>query len=186
MVLFSLIISKKLLLIAAIAVMLVGATRAYGYYEVWNGWFNSGYLTLDSDTFDYVEGQSTVEDTTAGSVDSFTIHAIPYRSFYCATTGYTIRLWVTGASGWKYTDQEGQKQAYNGAWSGKAILRRSGLPPVVFDTVEGTWWSTYPHFNYDSEPDPTYTASWLVTGSDPDGITGGGICTGTRSSYLPD
>jgi hypothetical protein len=180
--------TKKLLVIAAVAVMLVGATRAYGYYEVWNGWFNSGYLTLDSDTFDYVEGQSTVEDTTAGSVDSFTIHAIPYRSFYCATTGYTIRLWVTGASGWKYTDQEGQKQAYNGAWSGLAILRRSGLPPVVFDTVEGTWNTTEEAgdcFNYGGRP-PTYSASWVVTRSVPDGLTGGGTCSGTRSSYLPD
>jgi hypothetical protein len=36
-ILFSLIMSKKLLIIAAIAVMLAGATSAYGYHEAWNG-----------------------------------------------------------------------------------------------------------------------------------------------------
>jgi len=31
---------KKILIVAAIAVMLVGATSAFGYYESWDGWVN--------------------------------------------------------------------------------------------------------------------------------------------------
>jgi len=167
---------KTLLVIAAVAVMLVAATSAYGYHEVWDGWFNSGYLTLDSDTFDYVEGQSTVEDYTAGSVDSFTIWAIPYRSFYCATTGYTIRLWVTTATGWKYTVQEGQKEAYDGGWTGEAILYRPLLPDDLDFDVWGTWGSTYPHFNYNTD---SYTAWWRVSNSRPLGLGGKGGSSGT-------
>ncbi|MEA3312299.1 MAG: hypothetical protein U9Q76_08810, partial [candidate division WOR-3 bacterium] len=57
-ILFSLIMSKKLLIITAIAVMLVGATSAYGYWEAWSGWFNSGYLTLFGDArFEYTYGK---------------------------------------------------------------------------------------------------------------------------------
>jgi len=173
---------KTLLVIAAVAVMLVGATRAYGYYEVWNGWFNSGQLTYDGYTYNYVEGQSTVEDTTAGSVDSFTIHAIPYRSFYCATTGYTIRLWVTTATGWKDTGQSGQKEVNRGAtWSGMAILTRPPLDPDTFDVV-GTWDTTTEPgdcFNYPDPPDtPTYSAHWYVDGSSPFGLDGEGGSSG--------
>ncbi len=172
---------KTLLIIAAVAVMLVGATNAYGYHEVWNGWFNSGYLTfLGSDTFDYVEGQSTVEDITAGSVDSFVIRAILYRSFYCATTGYTIRLWVTTASGSKDTGQSGQKEVNRGAtWSGFARLYDDENNLRETFDVGGTWNTLVGGdcFNYGGTP-PIYSAEWDMTDSEPDGLEGAGGSSG--------
>ncbi len=175
---------KTLLIIAAIAVILAGATSAYGYYETWDGWFNSGYLILyDEYTFDYVEGQSTVEDITAGSVDSFVIRAILYRSFYCATTGYTIRLWVTTASGSKDTGQEGQKEVDDGEWSGMAILRRPPLHPDTFD-VGGTWDTGDEeddmYFDYPYHETPTYSAHWDALRSSPLGLTGKGGSAGDK------
>ena len=179
--------SKKLLIIAAIAVMLMGATSAYGYYEGWNGWFNSGYLRYGGNDFTS-GGSGIVSDSTLilEEEDDFYLKANASVDFVYDGGWYedTITLGISRFFGSKPTDQSGQKEG-SGGWSGMAILRRSGLSPDTF-TVVGTWRSTYPHFNYDSEPDPTYTASWLVTGSVPDGITGGGTCSGTRSSYLPD
>ncbi|TKJ44272.1 hypothetical protein CEE36_00590 [candidate division TA06 bacterium B3_TA06] len=165
--------------------MLVDATSAYGYYEGWDGWFNSGFLTfLEGDPFDYVEGEGRLEDLTSGDVDTFFVSTITPSTFTCATSGWTIKLWP-GASGSKPTGQEGQKEAYNGAWSGYAILTITGFPPDTF-TVVGTWASTDPyHFNYDSEPDPTYTAWWRVSNSDPEGIEGEGGSAGERIHYSP-
>ena len=122
-----------------------------------------------------MEGQSTVEDTTYGSVDSFTIRAILYRSFYCATTGYTIRLWVTTASGWKDTGQRGYKEAKgNPTWTGKAILYNPSHDSIQGFTVEGTWNTRADgdYFDYDPET-PTYSAHWILSGSSPLGITEG-------------
>jgi len=171
--------SKKLIVIAAIAVMLAGATSAYGYYEAWDGWFNSGYLTYDGYTYDYVEGVGEVADTTNGDVDEFFLDAIAVITFYCSGNGGTIVVSLTSSTGWKYTGQSGQKEAYEGEWADTATLTITGFPPVVFDSVWGTWQSTDPDcFNYDSRPDPTYTASWFVTGSDPPGIEGQGTSAG--------
>jgi len=176
--------TKKLILIAAIAVMLAGATSAYGYFEVWNGWFNSGELTLTLDrdyTFDYVSGEGTLEDTTNGDVDEFAIYAIPALTFTCTSTGWTIRLWAAPASGWKYTGQSGQKEAYDGAWSGYAILTRPPLDPMVFDTVEGTWDTDdlSDYFNYGGRP-PIYSAEWDIIRSVPDSLDGVGGSEGYR------
>ncbi|TKJ38027.1 hypothetical protein CEE36_10840, partial [candidate division TA06 bacterium B3_TA06] len=87
--------TTKALLIAAIAVMLVGATSAYGYYEHWDGWFNSGYLTY-GDTYDYVSGEGVLQDRTYGSVDSFFVNFVTPSTFTCESgeyEGYYIMLW---------------------------------------------------------------------------------------------
>jgi len=169
--------TKKLLLIAAIAVMLVGATSAYGYYESWNGWFNSGYLRYGGNDFTSVGGWDVVSDSTIDEeLDDFYLKVNVCVHFVYGSD--TIMLGIDGFTGSKETDTTGTKEG-SGDWLGSAILTIPGLPPVVFDTVEGTWRSTYPHFNYDTRP-PTYTASWLVTRSVPAGITGAGGSAGER------
>jgi len=174
--------TKKLLLITAVAVMLVGATNAYGYYEAWDGWFNSGQLRLDDTyTFDYVSGQGTLEDTTAGSFDSFTVYAIPVLTFTCSGVG-TITLWAHTASGRKPTGQSGQKEVNRGAtWLGFARLYDDNFDPVLtFTSVIGTWNTTVVEgdcFNYGGRPH-IYSAHWVVGRSTPDGLTGDGGSAG--------
>ena len=178
---------KTLLLIAAIAVMLAAATSAYGYWETWNGWWYSGTLTYNSHDYTAVDSGYVSDSTFSDTTDTFYLPQDVTVDFVYVIGEIedTIEFENTVFTGSKPTGQSGTKEG-SGVWLGSAILRRSGLPPVVFDSVWGTWWSTGNHFNYNSEPDPTYTASWLVTGSDPDGITGGGTCSGTRSSYRRD
>lgn len=169
---------KTLLIIAAVAVMLAGATSAYGYDETWDGWFNSGYIIYGGHEFTSVGSDCVSDSTIDFKPDDFYLPNDAIVDFVYGSD--TITLGVSGFTGSKPRGQSGTKEG-SGGWSGMAILTIPGLPPVVFDTVEGTWRSTYPHFNYDSEPDPTYTASWLVTRSVPDGITGGGTCSGQRT-----
>jgi len=176
--------NKTLLLIAAVAVMLVGATSASAYYEWWDGWFSSGELTYLEATFDYVEGEGMLRDTTAGSVDSFLVPIITPSTFTCAATGYYIKLWP-GASGSKPTGQRGQKEVNVGAtWAGHAILYILGPPnppqTVVFDSVWGTWNTTSEAgdcFDYGGIP-PIYSAHWYVVGSTPGGLGGDGGSAG--------
>jgi len=177
--------NKTLIVIAAVAVMLVAATSAYGYYEQWNGWWYSGTLTYNSHDYTAVDS-GYVSDSKGVLTDEFYLpqDVIVNFIYVIGEIEDTIEFEDTMFTGSKPTGDSGTKEG-SGVWSGMAILRRSGLPPVVFDTVEGTWRSTYPHFNYDTRP-PTYTASWLVTHSVPDGLTGGGTCTGTGTGYLPD
>jgi len=178
---------KTLLIIAAIAVMLMAATSAYGYYEDWDGWFNSGYLTYGGNEFTSIGGWDVVSDSTIDDKpDDFYLLNDAMVDFVYDGGWYedTITLGVSGFTGSKPTGQSGQKEG-SGGWSGMAILTIPDLPPVVFDTVEGTWDTddAGDYFDYDSRPDPTYTADWDVTGSVPDGITGGGTCSGHRTYY---
>ncbi|TKJ44016.1 hypothetical protein CEE36_02535 [candidate division TA06 bacterium B3_TA06] len=186
--------NKKLLLIAAVAVMLVAATSAYGYWEAWDGWFNSGYLIYLGDTYDYVSGEGILEDRTFGSVDSFYINTVTPGIFTCTRTGYTIKLWVTTPSGSKDTGQEGQKQVDEAEWSGNAIRIIPQPPPnppkIDTFTVVGTWNTRAPndYFDYTMCPcppaTPTYSAHWIVSYSVPWGITGGkGGSAGDRIYY---
>jgi|GEM_PF-988941 len=189
---------KALIVIAAIAVMLVGATSVYGYYEVWDGWFNSGSLRLDDTyTFNYVSGQGLLEDTTAGSVDSFFVSTVTPSTFTCESgeyEGYTIKLWP-GASGYKYTGQSGQKEAEGDptpTWTGFArrYIPDPPNPPKIeeFD-VWGTWNTRADgdYFDYTMCPcppaTPTYSAHWIANLSDPLGITGEGGSAGDRIDY---
>jgi len=173
--------TKKLLIIAAVAVMLAVATSAYSYYEAWDGWFNSGYLECLDDTFYYTSGSGTLWDRTYGSVDSFFIYAVTPSTFTCESgeyAGYYIKLWP-GATGWKDTGQSGHKEAYNGAWTGKARLYIPD-PPQTFDfTVWGTWNTSTDddYFNYGGIP-YTYSAHWRALRSSPFGITGEGGSAG--------
>ncbi|MCK4334703.1 hypothetical protein KAX06_07995 [candidate division WOR-3 bacterium] len=175
--------TKKLLIIAAVAVMLAGATSAYGYWEQWSGWWYSGTLTYNSHDYTAVDFGYVSDSSFSRETDTFYLpqDVIVNFIYVVGEIEDTIEFENTVFTGSKPTGQSGTKEG-SGVWLGMAILRRSGLPPVVFDTVEGTWRSTYPHFNYDTRP-PTYTASWLVTRSVPDGITGGGTCSGHRTYY---
>jgi hypothetical protein len=177
---------QTILIIAAVAVMLVGATSASAYYERWDGWVNSGSLEYGDDTYNYVEGQGTIEDNTDGSLDTFFITSVPYRSFYCTTTGYSIRLWVHTATGCKDTGQEDQKEVdENATWTGTAKLYDDENHPIqTFNTVVGTWDTSAggDYFDYDPET-PIYSAHWVASYSSPSGITGEGGSEGDRTYY---
>jgi hypothetical protein len=179
-----LIISKKLLIIAAVAVMLVGATSAYGDYteEGWNGWWLSGTLTYNSHDYTAVDTGYVSDSTFSDTTDTFYLpqDVIVNFIYVVGEIEDTIEFEDTMFTGRKPTGESGTKEG-SGVWSGLAIHRRSGFPPDTF-TIWGTWESTGNHFNYNTRP-PTYTASWLVTGSYPDGITGGGTCSGYRTYY---
>jgi len=173
--------TKKLLLIAAVAVMLMGATNAYGYWESWDGWFISGTLTYGGNDFTSVGGWDVVSDSTiTDKPDDFYLKVNVCVYFVYGSD--TIMLGIDGFTGSKETDTTGTKEG-SGGWLGSAILRRSGLPPDTF-TVEGTWNTrdAGDYFDYGGRP-PIYSAEWVVTRSVPDGITGGGTCSGQRTYY---
>jgi hypothetical protein len=109
--------NKTLLLIAGVAIMLAGATSAYGYLERWEGWFNSGYLICLDSRFDYTTGSGTLEDMTDGSDDYFFVSSVTPSTFTCESgeyAGYYIMLWPD-ASGSKPT--------------GQAVIRKSLMAP---------------------------------------------------------
>ena len=185
---------KTLLVIAAVAVMLVGATSAYGYDEMWSGWWYSGTLTYNSHDYTAVDSGYVSDSTFSDTTDTFYLpqDVIVNFIYVVGEIEDTIEFENTVFTGSKPTGQSGTKEG-SGVWLGSAILRRSGLPPVVFDTVEGTWNTREAgdYFDYTMCPPcpprtPTYSAKWVVTRSVPDGITGGGTCSGTRSSYRRD
>lgn len=169
--------TKKLLIITAVAVMLVAATNAY---EHWTGWFNSGHLTYGGYTYDYVEGVGGVADTTNGDVDEFFLDAIAVFTFYCSGNNGTIVVSLTSSTGSKPTGQEDQKEG-SGNWSGHAILTRPLQPSVNFTNIVGTWDTGTPiddmYFDY-TEEDITYSAAWEVSYSDPLGLGGAGGSAG--------
>jgi hypothetical protein len=182
---------KTLLIIAAVAVMLAGATSAYGYQEYWEGWFNSGYLILSTsspprvDTFHYTTGESILEDHTVGDVDEFHVPSVTPSTFTCYTEPYMgcyIKVW-SNPSGSKDTGQEDQKEVNRGAtWTGTAILYQPGKDPEEFD-VEGTWntedaGDCFDYTDYPEE-DATYSAHWVMNYSDPDRLRGEGGSAGT-------
>jgi len=182
--------TKKLLLIAAIAVMLVGAASAYGddyTHETWDGWFNSGTLHYNSKNYTIVESYNTVDDSTYTLTpphrDTFYL-TVDALTFVCAA-GYndSIFVCISAFTGGKEYGTSGTHEG-SGFWSGSGYSDNSG-ETKLFD-FGGTWASTGNHFNYDSEPDPTYTADWDVTGSNPPGITGDGTCSGYRTYYRRD
>jgi hypothetical protein len=187
--------TKKLLIIAAVAVMLAAATNAYAYYEAWDGWFDSGKLKYYGATFEYTEGSGVLEDTTYGSVDSFFVSAVCISTFTCAASGdfkgWIIKLWP-GGSGTKDTGQSGTKEVEDGEWTGKAILIIPQEYPDPPDTVEfdvvGTWdtGNEYDgmYFNYGGLP-PIYSAHWYVDHSHPAGLDGDGGSLGERIVYVP-
>jgi hypothetical protein len=186
---------KTLLLIVGVAIILAAATSASAYYEDWDGWFNSGYLTLGTDTFYYTTGESILEDHTVGDVDEFYVPAVTPSTFTCSTggeyQGFYIKVW-SNPSGSKDTGQEGQKEV-NGTptWTGYAILYRPApLPDVEFETVGGTWdtGDAGDYFDYTDCPcppaTPTYSAHWILSGSSPPDITEGeGGSEGEQTYY---
>jgi hypothetical protein len=176
---------KTLLLIAGVAIMLTGATSAYAYHEGWDGWFNSGTLYYNSKTYTISGSCFCADDSTFSvTVDTFYVTAVPRIAFICAA-GYGDSIFVyidVTFTGWKYTGQSGTK-AGAGSWSGSGYSNRL-MTNKLFD-FWGTWASTGNHFYYRPSP-PTYTADWVVTGSNPlNAVTGGGTCSGSRTYYIP-
>jgi len=182
--------SKKLIVIAAVAVMLVAATSAYGYYEDWDGWFNSGYIRYGGNDYTSVGSDIVSDSTIYEKPDDFYLKANASVDFVYYDGSYedTITLGISRFFGSKTTGQSGQKEG-SGGWSGTAILTIPGLPPVVFDTVEGTWNTrdAGDYFDYTMCPcppdTPTYSAKWVVTRSVPPGLTG---ADGSAGDRLPE
>ncbi len=183
---------KALLVIAAVAVMLMAATSAYGddyTHERWDGWFNSGHLNYNSKTYTIVESYRMVEDSTytfppppRPGRDTFYL-TVDVLTFVCAA-GYndSIFVCIPTFTGGKEYGTSGTHEG-SGLWSGSGYSDNSAEPETKLFDFWGTWASTGNDFNYDSEPDPTYTADWDVTGSNPPGITGDGTCSGHRTYY---
>jgi len=180
--------SKKLLLIAAIAVMLAGATSAYGddyTHERWDGWFNSGHLNYDSKTYTIVESYSTVDDSTyiPENRDTFYL-TVDVLTFVCAA-GYndSIFVCISAFTGGKEYGTSGTHEG-SGSWSGSGYSDRSAEPETKLFDFGGTWDTddANDYFNYNPRT-PTYNADWDVTGSNPPGITGDGTSSGERTYY---
>ena len=182
---------KPLLIIAAVAVMLVGATSAYGDYtqEIWNGWFSWGTLTYDDYNYYYSADGGVVLDTVndAGTYDLFylTQQAQLVEAFVCSQLDDTIYLAVSYVDGSKPHGESGQKEVDDGGWSGSAVRRKNEVE-TIFSSVEGTWDTDEEddYFDYTMCPcppnTPTYSGKWYVTDSTPSGLTGDGGSSGYR------
>ncbi|MCK4334044.1 hypothetical protein KAX06_04580 [candidate division WOR-3 bacterium] len=179
---------KALLVIAAVAVMLVAATSAYGYDEMWSGWWYSGTLTYNSHDYTAVDSGYVSDSTFSDTTDTFYLpqDVIVNFIYVVGEIEDTIEFEDTVFTGSKPTGQSGTKEG-SGVWSGLAIHRRSGFPPDTF-TIWGTWDTDDANDYFDYNPrTPTYSADWDVTGSNPPGvITGGGTCSGYRTYYRRD
>jgi len=171
--------TKKLILIAAVAVMLVGATNAYGYYEDWDGWFNSGTISINygSRVFTSV-GMGIVSDSTIElKPDDFYLKANACVDFVYVDDGYedTLTLGISRFFGSKPTDQSGQKEG-SGGWSGSARVHGPGHEDVNF-ILGGTWEA---EFIYTGDPpDGTYEGTWRETSSSIPGVSGSGGSSGS-------
>lgn len=176
--------TTKALLIAAVAVMLVGATNAYGYEEGWDGWFTDGYLDCNDKTYDYVEGDNVVDDSTnnLGTVDLFYRLSIPAIAFVCAA-GWndSIFVYIATFTGEKEYGLSGTHDG-SGFWTGSGYSDRAKTTNL-FD-FGGTWEAT---FDYTPLPenDPIYEGTWLVTWSWPVPVGGIGSSSGERTYYIP-
>ena len=178
--------SKKLLLIAAVAVMLVGATSAYGYYEGWNGWFKDGYLNYNSKRYTIVESYNTVDDSTyiPLTLDTFYL-TVDVLTFVCAA-GYndSIFVCIPTFTGGKPYGTTGEKDGW-GFWSGAGYSDRSAEPETKLFDFGGTW---EVEFDYTPLPhdDPTCEGTWMVTWSGwPVPVGGIGSSSGERTYYIP-
>ena len=176
---------KTLLIIAAVAVMLMGATNAYGYHEIWNGWVNSGTLYYDSKTYRYVEGGMEVDDSTyifpsppSPGLDTFGIWtSIPRIAFVCAAGDYdSIFVYISRVWGGKPYGTSGQIDG-SGFWSGEGYSNRDMKQEHQLFTFGGTWEAT---FDYGPK---TYEGTWMKTWSDTPGVSGSGTCSGKRTYY---
>jgi len=184
--------SKKVtLIIAAVAMILVAASSAYAYTELWTGGCGSGTLTYNGDDYYYGYGNYTgyIRDTTktAGQRDTFdlytnTWHAVFYYDLHGANPDSLVILnysWgfrggkVTGTSGTKYGSG-----TFYAACSNKVFL---------FTSTWSAMSSPYGFF-YTSSP-PTVSGTWSVDANQPyygpGTLTGSGTFSLTRAYYTP-
>lgn len=160
---------KTLLVIAAVAVMLLGATSAYGYYETWDGWWSSGTIEYDENTYTHSGEGFMIRDSTYSETRDtfyFSSGAVNLMPFVCDDVNppdtIFLALPLSGTYGGKPTGQSGEKYGI-GEWSGTGYDHEL---VKIFD-IEGTWTGT---FNYTDRP-YIYTAVAYSTWSSPPGIT---------------
>jgi len=177
---------KALIIIAAVAVMLVAATSAYGddyTHESWNGWFRSGTLTYNMTAYTVVENTcNEVEDSTyifppRPGRDMFgRWTAITYITFICADDGDSIFVYIATVTGGKEYGTSGTHEG-SGSWSGEGYSDSSAKPETKLFDFGGTWEAT---FDYGPK---TYEGTWMKTWSDTPGVSGSGTCSGHRTYY---
>jgi len=176
--------SKKIILVIAVAMMLVAASSVYAYGETWGGWFNSGVLIYGGNNYTYSGSGGWASDTTndANTHDLFYVTLFPGpKAFVYSVTNDTIWLTVSAFSGSKVTGQSGTKEG-SGTWSGSA-RRTLPDPDQIFTSVVGTWDTNGATEYFDYRPaTPTYSVGWDVTYSYPLGITGSGVSSGSRTN----
>ena len=174
---------KNALTIVALFLMVAASSTAYGYGETWDGWFSGGTLYYGGNTYTYVMGNGSANDTTntLGTLDLFYTTGPSFCIPFANTSGNdTILLGVSSISGSKTTGQSGTKNG-TGNWSGSGVRRQGMTIFTTFTSISGTWSATFSYINCPPNK-PTYTGSWLVTSSTPSGLTGGGNMSGQKTA----
>lgn len=159
--------------------MLVGATSASAYYERWDGWFSEGWIEYNNVLYEWgpSEGGYVYDYTYSATRDTFYFPASLIIHAHNEESRDSIELTITSdaVNGGKETGTEGIKTG-GGVWEGEGYVFEDDLH---FD-IWGTWTGS---FNYNSRPDPTYTASATSTGSRPAGIYASISSSGERTYY---
>jgi len=179
--------SKKTILIIAVAMMLVAASNAYGYTELWTGGCGTGTLTYNGNVYTHGNGNYAgyIRDTTktAGQRDTFdlynnTWHVVFYYDLHGANPDSLVILnYSWGFRGGKVTGTSGAKSGlgtFHAACSNKVFL------------FTGTWYNT----TFDYRPGtPTASGDWSVDANQPyygpGTLTGSGTFSLTRAYYTP-
>ncbi|MEA3312380.1 MAG: hypothetical protein U9Q76_09220 [candidate division WOR-3 bacterium] len=178
--------SKTLLLIAAVAVMLLAVTNVHAYSEAWLGWFRTGALYYDGNT--YVHSDTLTHGTASDTTYSVTRDTFwdfiwtVQKTFVYSAGDDTIYLSVTSLfTGGKDTGQSGTKEG-NGVWLGTTICTVDNNRYSVWGTWDTGIPIDYYYFNYNSTP-PTYTVRWRITGGAIGCPTGYGTSYGEKMNY---
>lgn len=182
--------SKKALIIIAVAMMLIAASSAYAYTELWSGGCGTGTLTYNDDDYYYDHGDynGNIRDTTktAGQRDTFDLYTCTWEAVFYHWSGgiehsgsiddsLVITEYSWGVRGWKYTGTTGTKYG-----EGTFIAACTNKNFVFYGTWDNTTFDYTPHT-------PTASGDWDVTGTYPDQVDleGDGTFELTRTYYSP-
>jgi len=161
--------------------MLVAASNAYGYTELWTGGCGTGTLYYNNHAYTYGNGNFAgyIRDTTktAGQRDTFdlytnTWHVVFYYDLHGANPDSLVILnYSWGFRGWKYTGTTGTHDGEG------TFLAACSNKVFVFT---GTWDNT----TFDYRPStPTASGDWSV--DDNQSLSGSGTFGLTRAYYTP-